>query len=86
MKLHRNVIKNRFCKNCDHSHFPVEQENALGICVLDPPTPFIVGMSAPAIVSKPGSGDTMPLVRSFYPPVALEETCSHWTPVIEGET
>jgi hypothetical protein len=84
---HRNVTKRHFCPGCDHFH---ELANpgmpaASGVCLLYPPTPFIVGMAAPAVVTEPTAGSHVPIVRGYYPPVGPGDTCAQWTPRAEGE-
>ena len=88
---HRNVRKKHFCPGCDHYHPVVNTlnpPNITGICMLNPPQPFVVGMAqvqAPVIAHPDTPPQTIPITRAYYPPVGPTETCSQWTPRTEGE-
>lgn len=86
---HRNVVKKHFCPACDHFH-ELKNSNipqATGCCLLNPPTPFIVGMAqvAPAVMREGVPPETVPILRGYYPPVGPNDTCAQWTPKAEGE-
>lgn len=85
---HRNVIKKKTCPSCDHFH-GVANSNVpfcTGVCVKDPPTVFVVGMAPTAAsVIRDQQPEMVPVLRSFYPPVGPNETCSHWTQRAAGE-
>lgn len=88
MIVHRNVAKKHFCPGCDHFH-QIQQPGmppGSGVCLLYPPTPFIVGMATPAIapVAKEQI-PSIPITRAYYPPVTAVDTCAQWTPRAKGE-
>jgi hypothetical protein len=88
---HRNVKKRHFCPACDHYHAvvsPLNPPNITGLCMFEPPTPFVIGMAQMqrAVVAEPNTPpEQIPIVRAYYPPVGPNETCSQWTPKAEGE-
>ena len=86
MQNHRNVQKKHFCPACDHFH---HVPNSVGVCLYNPPAPFIVGMvpiAASVVRADPPEQQQMaPVIRAYYPPVGREDTCSQWTPRPAGE-
>jgi hypothetical protein len=87
MIVHRNVAKKHFCPGCDHFH---EVPNPglptpSGVCVLNPPQAFVVGMGQAAIAPMDKPGAAVPIIRGYYPPVGPGDTCAQWTPRAEGE-
>lgn len=87
---HRHVAKKHFCPKCDHFHELKNSNvpNASGVCLLNPPTPFIVGMAVvePTVIAKPDTPpQQVPIIRGYYPPVGNGDTCAQWTPRSEGE-
>jgi hypothetical protein len=90
MQNHRNVEKKHFCPDCDHFHHVPNSNvpNSVGVCLYNPPAPFIVGMVpiAPLVANPDPTSNTMaPVIRAYYPPVGREDTCSQWTPRPAGE-
>ena len=86
---HRNVRNKHFCPRCEHYHHLPNSNvpNATGVCLLNPPTPFIVGMVAvtPAIARENAPVQQVPVIRGYYPPVGPGDTCAQWTPRAEGD-
>ena len=88
---HRNVRKKHFCPGCEHFHpapNPLNPPNIVGVCLLRPPTAFVVGMAAyqPAVVADPKTPpQQIPIIRGYFPPVSETDTCDEWTPAAEGE-
>jgi hypothetical protein len=85
---HRNVRKKHFCPACDHFHQMVNpgMPTLSGVCLLNPPQPFVVGMAPSAqSVIKGSPPEMVPIVRGYYPPVGPTDTCEQWTPRTEGE-
>jgi hypothetical protein len=87
---HRNVTKKYFCPGCYHFHVLPNSNvpGAVGVCLYQPPETFIVGMVpvSPAVMVDPAQATQMvPVIRAYYPPVGPQDTCSQWTPRIEGE-
>jgi hypothetical protein len=81
---HRNIKRKRFCPQCEHGHFP---EGMNGMCLLNPPTVFLIGMApANTIVNpKDPAQFTTPVLRAYYPIVGKNETCSKFEIKTEGE-
>jgi hypothetical protein len=87
MITHRNIRKHHYCPGCDHFH---EVQNTgmaagSGVCLLNPPTPFVVGMAQAAIAPRGEQPQQVPITRGYYPPVGPGDTCAQWTPRTEGE-
>ena len=91
MRPHRNVEKKHFCPDCDHFHHVPNSNvpNSVGVCLYNPPAPFIVGMvpiAASVVRADPPEQQQMaPVIRAYYPPVGGGDTCSQWTPRPAGE-
>jgi hypothetical protein len=86
MSHNRNVTKKRFCPGCEHSHFPHDDVSLSGMCLLNPPKCFLLGMQPSAIQSKSGDpAQMLPVLRSWFPPVSAGDTCSKWEQRAEGE-
>jgi hypothetical protein len=83
---HRNYANKKFCPGCEHSHFPHDDAGAGGLCLLHPPTPFLLGMAPkPTPVVQPGAPpETVPIIRAWFPTVGNHDTCSQFEPRAEG--
>ena len=86
---HRHVKKRHMCPTCEHYHAMPNTNvpGATGMCMLNPPTPFIVGIATvdPVIAREGTPPQQIPIIRAYYPPVGPNETCSQWSPLAEGE-
>lgn len=90
MNEHRHIAKKQFCPGCDHFH---EQRSnvpgAVGVCLKDPPTVFVIGMvqSARSAIQQQADApqEMVPVIRAYFPPVNPTDTCAQWTPRAEGE-
>ena len=85
MAEHQNVGKKRFCTTCEHAHFPNPQKGAMGMCLLEPPRPWLIGMAPSALQVKPDVASSTPIVRAFYPTIGDSDTCSRWSMRTDGE-
>lgn len=77
----KDAIGLQQCGSCRHFHVP-NDNNKMGVCVAHPPTPFFLGFApgaTPVITSTPPQ--PVPVVRSFYTPVAAAEGCHEHEPV-----
>jgi len=89
MSEHRNIVKKHFCPKCDHYHHQPQTgvPDATGLCLLNPPTPVVLGIAqvVPAIAREGAPTQNVPILQRYYPAVGIRDSCSQWTPKAEGE-
>lgn len=61
------------CENC--KHFTQPDEQAVGMCVCNPPTPYPIIERNEGVVGGRG-GYKVAMVLSFHPPVRPDDFCS----------
>lgn len=78
----RNAIGVQQCGSCRHFHIPSDNQN-MGVCVAHPPTAFFLGFApgAAPVINPNAPPQPVPIVRSFYTPVAAVEGCHEHVPM-----
>jgi hypothetical protein len=89
MRAHRHIAKKQFCPACDHFHHQPQSgvPDATGLCLLNPPTPVVLGIAQvnPVIARAETPPQNVPILQRYYPAVGPGDSCSQWTPASEGE-
>jgi len=72
---------NRRCRTCA-ACVSQNEEAGVGLCVLNPPTPFVMGMvqQQPSVLHQGAQVQAQPVIRAYYPLVNLNEGCMQHEP------
>jgi hypothetical protein len=71
----KDAIGMNKCESCRFWHNP--SKHPVGVCIRNPPTPFVLGMapvSALVDPKRPGA-EMQPIIRSYFPVIAGHEGC-----------
>jgi hypothetical protein len=76
----KNAIGAKQCGTCRYWHNPHEQQ--AGVCIFNPPTPFIVGVvpSSPLVDPRKPGADMAHVIRGYFPLVGREDGCAKHAP------
>jgi len=67
------------CENCKHFRKPDEQ--AVGMCICEPPTPYPIIEREQGVVGS-RAGYKVAMVLSFHPPVKADDCCGKFEYII----
>jgi hypothetical protein len=79
-----DAMGTRRCRTCEHWHHPDPRFDG-GVCILNPPTAFIVGFGQSPIQIPELHQGPMPIVRAFFPPAAPQDGCHQWSVRLTAE-
>jgi hypothetical protein len=79
----KNAIGIKQCGTCRYFHAPKE---AMGVCIFNPPIPFILVVvpSSPLVDPRKPGADMAHVVRGCFPMVGKEDGCARHHPDVSA--
>lgn len=75
MSLAKDAIGNCQCKTCPYFH--QVQKGPVGVCIKEPPKPFIIGMvpGGGPLVDPSKPQQMQPIIHGYFSPVSENDGC-----------